>query len=174
MLFGYEANLTDTTNYVTKYTRKSNNLYVNPNTGTIFANTFSGTATNATFAVAASSANTANYATQANTANYATKLGTANIGNAIKLWYLNAGVATNSTANRGSSSLPVYLANGVITNCSTNLAVNITGTAAKAEEATSATTATKLGSATVGGEAKLWYLNAGTATNSTGNVGSGT
>ena len=40
LLFKYDAGLTTTTNYVTKYTRTANNMYVNPSTGVITANGF--------------------------------------------------------------------------------------------------------------------------------------
>lgn len=42
LLFKYDAGITDTTSYVTKYTRTANNLYFNPSTGTLYAKRFSG------------------------------------------------------------------------------------------------------------------------------------
>lgn len=42
LLFKYDAGITDTTSYVTKYTRTANNLYFNPSTGTLYATRFSG------------------------------------------------------------------------------------------------------------------------------------
>lgn len=37
LIFKYDSGLTTTTNYVTKYTRTANNLYVNPSTGALYA-----------------------------------------------------------------------------------------------------------------------------------------
>lgn len=45
LLFKYDAGLTETKSYVTKYTRTANNMYVNPSTGEITANGFIGTLT---------------------------------------------------------------------------------------------------------------------------------
>jgi hypothetical protein len=40
LLFRYNSGLTSTTTYDTGYTRKANNIYVNPATGTVYANDF--------------------------------------------------------------------------------------------------------------------------------------
>lgn len=42
---------------------------------------------------------------------------TSTIGSSTRLWYLNSGTPTNSSANVGSYTSPVYLNNGVITEC---------------------------------------------------------
>lgn len=94
-----------------------------------------------------------------------TKLGTATVGSTVKPFYLNAGVPTAFTTTVGSASLPVYMNAGSITACSTTLGVSITG---------NASTATKLGTATVGSNTKFFYLNAGTPTASNASIGTGT
>lgn len=78
----------------------------------------------------------------------------ANVGSANKL---------NLSAAVGNSSTPVYFnANGVPQACTmSNLSV---GSATNAINATNATTASKLGSTTLGGATKPIYLNNGTAT----------
>ena len=70
LLFKYDAGLTSTTSYVTKYTRTANNMYVNPSTGVITATKFAGSLTG--------NADTATKATQDGSGNvitstYATK-----------------------------------------------------------------------------------------------------
>ena len=178
-----KTNVTTTVSFSTGVT-------INPNTKTITATKFvgdlTGLASNATYAVNANSANYAGNATYANsagsantavtatnanwaaTANYANyageaaKLGNSSVGENSKLWYLNNGIPVESTQTLGSAGSPVYINNGVITNCGANLNVSITGSAAMAS---------KLGSTTVGGTTKLWYLNAGTPTNSAANRG---
>jgi hypothetical protein len=54
-------------------------------------------------------------------------------GSGIKLWYLNAGVPTESSSTVGSSTDPVYLNSGTITKCLYSLGANVkSGTANRA------------------------------------------
>ena len=83
------------------------------------------------------------------------------VGSSTKPVYLSSGTLTASSSTVGSSSSPVYLNSGTLTQCG-----SIT--------ATTATTASKLGSSTVGSGTKPIYLSSGTATASTSTVGSST
>lgn len=108
----------------------------------------------------------------------ATKLGSSTVGGAAKPVYLNSGTATACSSTVGGTAKPVYMNSGTVTACSgtvgsattpvymnsgtmtacTSLSLDTTG------NATTATTATKLGSSTVGGAAAPIYLSSGAAT----------
>ena len=78
---------------------------------------------------------------------------------------ISGGAATSANklnTNAGSTSTPVYFTNGVPTAC----------TSVAADSATTATTASKLGSSTVGSGTKPIYLSSGSPTASTSTVGS--
>jgi hypothetical protein len=54
-------------------------------------------------------------------------------GSGTKLWYLSAGVPTESSSTVGSSTAPVYLSSGTITKCSYSLSSTLnSGTASRA------------------------------------------
>lgn len=93
------------------------------------------------------------------------------IGSSTKLWYLNAGVPTNSSSTVGSSTSPVYLSSGTITACAYDLSANInSGTSGRLAYYSSTTTIDDY-SSTIGGSTRLWYLSSGTPTNSSSTIG---
>lgn len=97
---------------------------------------------------------------------------TSTIGSSTRLWYLNAGVPTNSSSTVGSSTSPVYLSSGTITACAYDLSANVnSGTSGRLAYYSSTTTIDDY-SGTIGSSTRLWYLSSGTPTNSSSTIGS--
>ena len=121
-------------------------------------------------------------ADSATTATTATKLGSTTVGSSTKPIYLSSGTATASTSTVGSSTKPIYMSSGTLTASSSTVGSSSspvylnsgTLTQCGSITATTATTASKLGSSTVGSGTKPIYLSSGTATASTSTVGSST
>lgn len=85
-------------------------------------------------------------------------------GSAIKLWYLNAGVPTDSSTTVGSSTNPVYLSSGTITACAYDLGANInSGSSGKLAYYSSSTTIDDYTS-TIGSSTKPVYISSGVPT----------
>lgn len=137
----YGGTTTNTT--TTSSTYRTNNVYVNPSTATVTANKFvgslSGNATSATTATSATSATKANEATFARSCYQISH--TPESGYIGEEFYIS----------NGDESTPIYLKNGTFWAC-TSVA------------ASTATTASKLGSDTVGSSTQPIYLSSGTPT----------
>lgn len=137
----YGGTATNTT--TTSSTYRTNNVYVNPSTATVTANKFvgslSGNATSATTATSATSATKANEATFARSCYQISH--TPESGYTGEEFYIS----------NGDDSTPIYLKNGTFWTC-TSVA------------ASTATTASKLGSDTIGSTTLPIYLKSGTPT----------
>ena len=95
-------------------------------------------------------------------------------GSATRLWYLNAGVPTDSSTTVGSSTSPVYLSSGTITACAYDLGANInSGSSGKLAYYSSSTTIDDYTS-TIGSSTRPIYISSGVPTASSSTVGSGT
>lgn len=119
------ANLTTTANAVAYYTNTTGTFGTKASAnGALYATSANGALTFGTLPTA--QGGTGNTSYTANTiiyANTATKLAsyTSTKGGTTKLWYLNAGVPTDSSATVGSATHPVYLDAGTITTGSYDL-----------------------------------------------------
>ena len=95
-------------------------------------------------------------------ANTATKLAsyTSTKGGTKKLWYLNAGVPTDSTETVGATDKPVFLSSGTITESTSNIGSGIIPIYMASGQI-------KASTSTVGGGEQPVYLNSGTITKTT-------
>ena len=94
------------------------------------------------------------------------------VGSGTRLWYLSSGVPTNSSSTVGSTNSPVYLSSGTLTACTYDLNGNLNAGVAGRLAYYSYSNAIDDYTSTVGSSTRLWYLNAGTPTNSSSTVGS--
>ena len=92
-------------------------------------------------------------------------------GSATRLWYLNAGVPTDSSTTVGSSTSPVYLSSGTITACAYDLGANVnSGSSGKLAYYSSSTTIDDYTS-TIGSSTRPIYISSGVPTASSSTVG---
>ena len=94
------------------------------------------------------------------------------VGSSTRLWYLNAGVPTNSSSTVGSTNSPVYLSSGTLTACTYDLNGNLNAGVAGRLAYYSYSNAIDDYTGTVGSSTRLWYLSSGTPTNSSSTIGS--
>ena len=139
-------------------------VYLGTTAGELNATTFvgdlSGNATSATTAAKVGSATVGSGVNPIYLSGGEATASSSTVGSGVKPVYLSSGTITASSSTVGSASSPVYLSSGAITECT-----SIT--------ASTATTATKLGTSTVGSGVNPIYLSSGTATASSSTVGSG-